>query len=575
MIPILYSDPTTMLGYLPDTLTCVVTEERNGAFELAITHPVNSPMFSSLKEDRLIKAKTNDTKEDQFFRIYKISKPINGIITVNAEHISYRLAYYPISTVMFSNASPLEALNGLLNNANGLLNGSQEPHGFTAQVIDPSGRFLSRRFKQELSSVRAALGGGTGSILSTYGGEFEFDNQTIKLHYNRGRDTGVIIAYGKNMTDVTVETSVENSYTAVFPYVKKGDTMITLAEGCISVENKSGINERIGFLDLSNEFGDSDSVSESAIMQKVDSWLSENDINAPEINVKVSFVNLWQSLEYSSMSALERVSLCDTVKIQHPDIGLDTSLKVIKTTYNTISEKYDSIELGTVKETLDKEVEDTVKDVVDDKRSEESENIPESDYDLPRRYLNSDTSDLYWIEYNSSSMDFVQKKCGAPNYQQHTNSSGELYYWTDNQHTKLTLQRTSYPAYAYAYTTSTVASFKWSDVSVGKTPVINNGTGGIKVIDNSTNPGIGNIVASNEAPANPVERDIWIDTDSGTQGSAKDAYIYSDGAWVKFGGGGSVVQNTYNYTETAYLNTVPLFTPFTVSYTDSQIGSDS
>ena len=379
MIPILFSNSTTILGYLPDTLTCVVTEERNGAFELTITHPVNSKMFSYIKEDCLIKAKPNDTKEDQFFRIYKISKPINGIITVNAEHISYRLSYYPISTVWFMDASPLEALNGILSNSNGLLNGGQEPHGFTAQVIDPSNGFLSRRFKYELSSVRSALGGGTGSILNVYGGEFEFDNQIIKLHYERGKDTGVIIAFGKNMTDVTVETSVENSYTAIFPYVKKNDITITLPEGCISVENNSGISERIGFLDLSNEFKDIDDVddiSDSDIREKANSWLSENDINSPEINVTVSFVNLWQSLEYSSISALERVSLCDTVKIQHPDIGLNTSLKVIKTTYNSISEKYDSIELGTVKDTLDKELEDIVKDVVDDQNKEdESKNI--------------------------------------------------------------------------------------------------------------------------------------------------------------------------------------------------------
>lgn len=579
MIPILFSDSTTMIGYLPDTLTCIVTEERNGAFELTITHPVNSKMFSSLKEDRLIKAKPNDTKEDQFFRIYKISKPINGVITVNAEHISYRLAYYPISIVSLDSASPLEALNALLSNANGLLNSSQESHGFTAQVIDPNHRFSSRKFKQELSSVRAALGGGTGSILNVYGGEFEFDNQTIKLHHDRGKDTGVIIAYGKNMTDVTVETSVENSYTAIFPYVKKNDTMITLPEGCISVENRSGISERIGFLDLSNEFKDSDDITDADIIEKVNAWLDENDINSPEINVKVSFVNLWQSLEYSSISALERVSLCDTAKIQHPDIGLDISLKVVKTTYNSISEKYDSIELGAVKETLDKEVEDTAKEVIQevirDNQDEESENIPESDYDLPRRYLNGYTSDLYWIEYNTSSMDFVLKRCDAPNYQQHTNSSGELYYWSDSQHTKLTLRQTAYPAYAYAYTTSTVASFRWSDVFGSMAPVINNGTGGIRVTDDSSNPGIGNIVASNNAPTNPVERDIWIDTDSGTGNSPKDAYIYSGGSWVKFGGGNSnIIQNTYNYSETAYLNTVPLFTPFTVSYADSQIGSD-
>lgn len=85
MIPILQTQ-STVLGFLPDALSCTVTEERNGIFELELTYPVSAPMFSSLAVDTFIKVKPNDTADPQLFRIYEITKPINGIVTVNAEH---------------------------------------------------------------------------------------------------------------------------------------------------------------------------------------------------------------------------------------------------------------------------------------------------------------------------------------------------------------------------------------------------------------------------------------------------------------------------------------------------------
>ena len=83
MTPILQPE-SAVIGFLPDALSCEVTEERNGVYELTLTYPVSAPMFSSLAVDKFIKAKPNDTADNQLFRIYEITKPIDGIVTVNA-----------------------------------------------------------------------------------------------------------------------------------------------------------------------------------------------------------------------------------------------------------------------------------------------------------------------------------------------------------------------------------------------------------------------------------------------------------------------------------------------------------
>lgn len=354
MIPILQT-ASTVIGFLPDALSCAVTEERNGVYELTMTYPVSGPMFSSLAVDKYIKAKPNDTADPQLFRIYEITKPINGIVTVNCEHISYALTHYPVSGVTISGTA-VQAINALLSNANLTLS---TPHGF---IVSTTSMSAIKNFSIRVGSVRSALGGVEGSILDVYGGEYEFDNKTIKLHQHRGTNTGVIISYGKNMTDIKVTTSMESAYTHLFPYAVKDDALILIANRKIAVPNTSGIAERILIKDFSSSFDSEGEVTPATLLSKANAWLSDNDINSPSINVTVSFLHLWQSPEYASLSALEKVSLCDTVTVRHKDLGVDIKAQVIKTVYDTLGEKYEKIELGsakanfvdTIKQTTDK-----------------------------------------------------------------------------------------------------------------------------------------------------------------------------------------------------------------------------
>ncbi len=352
MIPILL-DGTTRIGWLKDCLSCEVTEERNGAYELTLTYPASGSMARELTVERFIKAKPNQTAENQLFKIYKVSKPISGIFTVNAEHVSYALSHYPISSVSLPSANPTQAINALLTNAANNLGSS---HGFTVETSDIA---TNAAFSVSNVSARAGLGGVEGSVLDTYGGEFEFDNYKIKLHRARGSNNGVIISYGKNLTDVKCDISSDSSYTAVYAYAARDDISVSLT---MPVTNSSGIAARVLMRDFSSEFGTDEELTSAALNEKVTAWLALNDINALTISMSVSFVDLSQSPEYSSYKLLESVNLCDTVTVRHKDLNLNITAKVIKTTYNVLNEKYSKVELGSARANFSSTIEQLQKE---------------------------------------------------------------------------------------------------------------------------------------------------------------------------------------------------------------------
>lgn len=352
MIPILL-DGTTRIGWLKDCLSCEVTEERNGVYELTLTYPASGSMARELTVERFIKAKPNQTAENQLFKIYKVSKPISGIFTVNAEHVSYALSHYPISSVSLPSANPTQAINALLTNAANNLGSS---HGFTVETSDIA---TNAAFHVSNVSARAGLGGVEGSVLDTYGGEFEFDNYKIKLHKARGSNNGVIISYGKNLTDVKCDISSDSSYTAVYAYAARDDISVSLT---MPVTNSSGIAARVLMRDFSSEFGTDEELTSAALNEKVTAWLASNDINALTISMSVSFVDLSQSPEYSSYKLLESVNLCDTVTVRHKDLDLNITAKVIKTTYNVLNEKYSKVELGSARANFSSTIEQLQKE---------------------------------------------------------------------------------------------------------------------------------------------------------------------------------------------------------------------
>lgn len=357
MIPILYKqDAKTKIGWLAEASDCQCTEERNGVFELEFQYPMLGRYAADLVIDRYVKAKPNASAANQFFHIRKVSKPINGMFTVSCEHISYALSGYPVPTVSASGNAQV-AINAILTAAKNQLG---KDTGFSVATTDIT---LSSSIALTNVSARAALGGVSGSVLDVYGGEYEFDNHTIKLHKARGKDRGVRIAYGRNMTELKCDIDMDSAYTGIYGYVKNDNVDLHSYKAVI---NSSGINAKTLIRDFSSDFSGGDSkITQSGLDSAVAAYAAANDINSPTVSMTVSFVDLSQSPEYASFSALESVSLCDTVQIYHKDLNINIKAKVIKTVYDVLRERYTSIDLGSPRANFADVIKQTVNEAKD------------------------------------------------------------------------------------------------------------------------------------------------------------------------------------------------------------------
>lgn len=346
MIPVLYESTEVNflrngVGLLPDCTECSVTEERNGVYECEFKYPVKGRLYSEITPDRIVKVKANEVSDPQLFRIYSVSKPQNGIVTIDAQHISYDLNMNIVSPMSLKTVNANYALTQILEN-------TYFEHRFTAvSTLSTIGNFEIT----EPVSARNCFGGMEGSILDHFGGEYEFDNFTVKLHANRGADNGVSISYGKNLTDIEATTDIQSVYTSIYPYVIDSEGVLyTLPEKVITLGTASSYGAaRTLALNLSDKFEDGETITETKLRNYANAYARNNNIDTPDENIKVSFVQLWQSKEYETIALLERVKLCDIVTVKHPILGVSVKTKVIKTIYDSLKEKYVEIELGTAR----------------------------------------------------------------------------------------------------------------------------------------------------------------------------------------------------------------------------------
>ena len=323
---------TNGLGALSDAITCEVTEERNGEFELEMEYPVTGIRYKELQLRRIIMAKPNPYSDPQPFRIYAITKPINGIVTINAEHISYDMSGYPVSafaadTVQnaFINMKTASAINC--------------PFSFSTDKTTTANMTVLKP-----SSMRSLLGGVDGSILDVYGGEYEFDKFNVKLWNKRGADRGVSIRYGKNLTDLKQEENCSSVYTGVYPFwYSEQEGLVQLNEKIVKASGTYNFT-RIYPLDLSQEW--QEKPNQEQLRTRANSYMKANNIGVPAVSLTVSFAQLSQSSEYAKYALLEDVHLCDTVGVEFPELNVSAIAKCIKTIYDAISNKYVSIELG-------------------------------------------------------------------------------------------------------------------------------------------------------------------------------------------------------------------------------------
>ena len=340
---ILYSATETAfdsngIGILSDAIDDEVYEELNGQYELTVQYPVKGIHFASIVTDAYITAKPNPVTDPQPFRIYHISKPMKGIVTINARHIAYRMNRIVVAPFSADNApAALQALKSNAVNACPFEFWTDKETEATMKVAVPA-------------AIWTLLGNSRGSVLDTYGGEYEFDRFLVKLHNRRGADRGVTIRYGKNLTGFSQDENIANLYTGVYPYwVDTEGNLVQLPEKYISGPG-TYTEEKIKPLDLSQEFDTKPTVDQ--LRERAQKYVEDNDIGKPDISWTVEFVQLEQTEEYKGKALLERVLLGDTVSVIFPDLNVDVSARAVAARYKPTLKRYKSITLGKVKANL-------------------------------------------------------------------------------------------------------------------------------------------------------------------------------------------------------------------------------
>lgn len=321
---------TNGLGALSDCISCVVEETLNGPFELEMQYRLNGLHYADITLRSIILAKPNPTARPQPFRVYKISRPINGVVTINAQHLSYDLSGIVIEP--FNAPSLASALEGMKTNAV-----TENPFEYETDKTVISDFVVSYP-----SSARSLVAGQRGSLLDTYGGELEFDRYQVKLWAHRGKDNGVTIRYGKNMTDVSQEEDGSGVYTGVYPYwYSEEEGSADLGSSYVPVEGEFDFT-RILLLDLTEEFENKPTAEE--LTQKAQEYISNHDPGVPTISTTVSW--------YQSREFVENVNLGDVVGVYFSRLGISAKAKIVKTRYNALQNRYESVDIGSVRSSI-------------------------------------------------------------------------------------------------------------------------------------------------------------------------------------------------------------------------------
>lgn len=341
MKPILYdADRTSFpagvdngLGVLADAMSCRVTQELNGQYELELHYPVEGIHYGEIALRSILRATVGPDGKLQPFRVYRIVPGMNGTAAIYARHIAYDLGGYVVSP--FTAADAPSAVAAIKSHA--------LPTDFPFALTTDKTTVATMAVTVP-SSAWGLLGGQQGSLLDVYGGEYEFDEWAVRLLTRRGADRGVSVRYGKNLTDLTQDASCANCYTGVVPYWRGNNVTVTAAP--VYAEGDFGFT-RLMPLDLSSSF--EQQPTQAQLQAEAAAYIKQNRLGVPAVSWDVKLALLAQSSGYGDVAFLEQIYLGDTVGVYFHRLGVDAKARVNRIVWDCLLERYDSVALGSVK----------------------------------------------------------------------------------------------------------------------------------------------------------------------------------------------------------------------------------
>lgn len=359
MKPILFNEEETRfdtygMGEI-DVLDIQIERIRNGNYTIYFEYPANGPLASVLKNGMQIKADAGTRTKNQTFDITRVVKNSGKTIKVYGHHIKHRLEKIVFRNGQAFGGSASTALATLKNIIVG------DNNWDVASDITTTGKGVFDISK--MGSVHSALGGVEGSILDIYGGEYEFDNRTIRLHKQLGRTAPTVLEYGRNILSVESDESIEGVYTTVYPFASytpetQGDTgsrspepvVVELPEKVVDSKYRPlYTHQKIKVVDFSSSFKEKEIPTAEKLRKLATDYMNNNEIGKPKLNVKIEYVDLASTLDSATKQVMEEIELCDIIPVYYPPLGITSNdAKVVRVVYNPVLERNTSVEFGQI-----------------------------------------------------------------------------------------------------------------------------------------------------------------------------------------------------------------------------------
>ena len=378
MTPILYESNekefwSKGLGPLSDAEKCTITEERNGAYTLSMTYPIDGAQADKIANNRIIKADNAYNLKGQLFVIKTVTPVMTETgeiyLSVYAEHISYITNDLSIPPELSLTGTAQQALDQWKDS---LIGGDTSGITVDSDVTNTSSTLLSI---QNVANARQALGGVEGSILYCWKGEYRFDNLHISLKKQRGTTANTLLSYGRNLLTFEQEQNIAETYTTLYPYA-----LVTTAGGMAQklvtvdgylVDSKYVShypNRKIKTYDFTSDFQNyrigskpSENAEEGVtytdlatvkkyLTGKALHFMTTNDIGVPKVSTTITFADL--SKTDDELAKFEKLNLCDNVPVRFEKLGINSTIKVTRTVWNVLTDSYDSLELGDLNMTI-------------------------------------------------------------------------------------------------------------------------------------------------------------------------------------------------------------------------------
>ena len=300
-------------------LKAVIYKEDNGEYYLDLEVSIKDAAW--IVNDNIIRSDVPAAWGGaQNFRVYNPYKKKDRI-TCRCKHVYFDAWKYliPDSYVVDKNC------NDALDHLN---TGCETPTPFTTFSDIPTiktYRCVRKSFLEAISEV-----------INRWGGHLVRDNYSISVKSNIGADNGVVVAYGKNITDLTAEEDWSSVTTKIMPVGKDG---LLLPEIYLyaDVTYSTPYTRSVTFSqDLEKEEGESDEDYNGRLIAdlrtQAQAFIDENQY--PKINYSVK----------ADISKITDVG--DTIEVKHEPLGINVITHVISVKWDCIQERFTEVNFG-------------------------------------------------------------------------------------------------------------------------------------------------------------------------------------------------------------------------------------